>query len=111
MTSLKDLKRKLLANPEVKAAYDALTEEEQIAAALVQARLATGLTQEDLAARMGTRQEVIARLESGRHLPSMAMPSMATLKRYARATGRRLLPRAWRQGPPLLRPCGHTPII
>lgn len=86
MTSLKDLKRKLLANPEVKAAYDALTEEEQIAAALVQARLATGLTQEDLAARMGTRQEVIARLESGRHLPSMA-----TLKRYARATGRRLI--------------------
>ena len=48
-------------------------------------RLAAGLTQEELAARMKTKQAVIARLESGR-----AKPSTRTLERIAQATGHRL---------------------
>jgi ribosome-binding protein aMBF1 (putative translation factor) len=43
------------------------------------------LTQEELARRMNTTQTVIARLESGR-----VMPSTRTLERFARATGHRL---------------------
>jgi ribosome-binding protein aMBF1 (putative translation factor) len=44
--------------------------------------LAAGLSQAELAARMGTSQSTIARLESGQTLPSTK-----TLLRYAQASG------------------------
>jgi ribosome-binding protein aMBF1 (putative translation factor) len=72
-------------NPEFKAAYDALEEEFALASALIEARGRAGLTQEELAQRMGTTQAVIARLESGR-----VKPSTRTLERFAKATGSRL---------------------
>ncbi len=77
-----DLKARLMANPEVKAEYDALAPEFEISAELVKARVRAGLSQAELAARMGTRQSAIARLESGHTLPSTK-----TLLRYAAATG------------------------
>jgi len=86
MTTLKDLKRKLLANPDVRAEYDALKLEEQLAARLTQLRVAAGLSQAELARRMGAKQAAIARVESGRHLPGIE-----TLQGYAKATGRRLV--------------------
>lgn len=55
-----------------------------LAAALIRARADAGLTQEELAERMGTRQEVIARWEGGK-----VMPSTRTLARLAKATGTR----------------------
>ncbi|MBK7927002.1 MAG: helix-turn-helix transcriptional regulator [Bryobacterales bacterium] len=55
------------------------------ARAVIEARTAAGLTQEQLAERMATTQSVIARLEGGR-----ARPSTQTLKRLALATGTRL---------------------
>jgi len=64
------LKARLLENPEVKAEYDALAPEFEIAAELVKARLRAGLSQAELARRMGTSQSAIARLESGQTLPS-----------------------------------------
>ena len=64
------LKARLLANPRVKAEYDALAPEFEIAAELIKARVRTGLSQAELAARMGTSQSTIARLESGQTLPS-----------------------------------------
>jgi ribosome-binding protein aMBF1 (putative translation factor) len=76
------LKARLLANPKVKAEYDALAPEFEIAAELLRARLRAGLSQAELAARMGTSQSTIARLESGQTLPSTK-----TLLRYAEATG------------------------
>lgn len=76
------LKARLLANPKVKAEYDAPAPEFKIAAALLSARLRPGLSQDELAARMGTTQSTIARLESGQTLPSTK-----TLLRYAEATG------------------------
>lgn len=72
-------------NPEFVAAYDALEEEFALAEALIKARAEADLTQEQVAERMGTTQAVIARLESGR-----SMPSTRTLKRFAEATGTRL---------------------
>jgi transcriptional regulator with XRE-family HTH domain len=51
---------------------------------LVKARVRAGLSQAELAARMGTSQSAIARLESGQTLPSTK-----TLLRYAEATGSR----------------------
>lgn len=50
------------------------------------ARRRAKLTQEQLAIRMNTTQTAIARMESGRH-----MPSMTSIRRYAEATGSRVL--------------------
>jgi len=86
MTTLKELKRRLLRNPEVRAEYEALKLEEQLAARLTQVRLSAGLTQAQLAKRLGAKQTAIARVESGRHLPGLD-----TLQGYAKATGRRLV--------------------
>ena len=51
--SFDDLKARLLANPKVKMEYDALAPEFEISAELVKARLRAGLSQAELAARMG----------------------------------------------------------
>jgi len=76
------LKARLLANPKVRAEYDALAPEFEIAAELLKARQRAGLSQSELAAKMGTSQSTIARLESGQTLPSTK-----TLLRFAKATG------------------------
>ena len=72
-------------DPKFTAAYDALEDEFALAGALIEARSRADMTQEQVAAAMGTTQTVIARLESGR-----TMPSTRTLERFARATGMRL---------------------
>lgn len=82
--SFADFKSRLLADPTVRAEYDALAPEFEISVELVRARLRAGLSQAELAARMGTSQSAIARLESGQTLPSTK-----TLLRFARATGSR----------------------
>jgi len=51
---------------------------------MIQARMDAGLTQEQVAERMGTTQSAIARIESGKTLPSMK-----TLTRYAPAMNMR----------------------
>jgi len=78
-------KAQALANPEVRAEYEALAPEFEISAELLQARLRAGLSQTELASRMHTSQSTIARLESGQTLPSTK-----TLLRYARATGSKI---------------------
>jgi len=85
MTRLGELKKKLLKNPEVRKAYDALEEEFALAAAVAKARMRAGLSQAELARRMKTTQSTVARLESGR-----GKPSTRTLTRFAKATGHRL---------------------
>jgi len=77
-----EFKVQLLANPEVKGEYDALAPEFEISAELIKARLRAGLSQAELAARMGTSQSTVARLENGQSLPSTK-----TLLRFAKATG------------------------
>lgn len=78
------LKARMLRNPEVRTAYEALGPEFEMARQMIAARARAGLTQAQVAKRMGTSQSVVARLESGRR-----MPSMRTLTRYAKATGTR----------------------
>jgi ribosome-binding protein aMBF1 (putative translation factor) len=79
---LKEFMARSLANPEVKREFDALEQEFAIASELIRARSRAGLSQAELAERMGTSQSAIARLESGRTLPSAK-----TLIRFAEATG------------------------
>jgi DNA-binding XRE family transcriptional regulator len=65
------------------SAFNALALEYQVAGQMLKARSRAGLTQDAVAARMGTTKSAISRLESaGNHAPSLA-----TLKRYARAVG------------------------
>lgn len=75
------VKAELLANPEVKAAYDALEPAYQIA----RLRIEAGLTQAQLAELVGTKQPSIARLERGQ-----TQPSVEFLSRIATALGMRL---------------------
>jgi predicted transcriptional regulator len=82
---LKEFMAKSLADPEVKREYDALAPAFEIAAELLRARKRTGLSQAELAERMGTSQSAIARLESGETLPSTK-----TLLRFAEATGSKI---------------------
>jgi ribosome-binding protein aMBF1 (putative translation factor) len=72
-------------DPEYVAAYDALEGEFALASALIKARGDAEMTQEQVAQAMGTTQAVIARLESGK-----ALPSTRTLERFAKATRTRL---------------------
>ena len=78
------------ADPAFGAAYAALQDEFEALAALLSARKAAGLTQADVAQRMGVSQPVLARMESS--LTSQKhSPSLSTLRRYAQACGKRLL--------------------
>jgi len=85
MIKRKDLKARLLKDPNVRREYDALEEEFALILEVAKARQRAGLSQAELARRMKTTQSTIARLESGRGLPSTR-----TLGRFAKATGHRL---------------------
>ena len=93
MTRLTDLHDRWLDEPAYQAAHAASEGEFMLARELIAARVRAGLTQEQLAQRMGTTQSVIARLESGRR-----MPGVRTLERLAQATGTRLVVRFERTG-------------
>lgn len=82
MSKLEHLKERALAKPEVQREYNALTEEFEMIDKLLKMRLAAGLTQDELARRMGTKKSNICRLEKGN-----TNPSWKTLKRYAQACG------------------------
>ncbi|WHZ16956.1 MAG: Antitoxin HigA [Nitrospira sp.] len=84
VSSLKRFKARALARPGVKKAYDDLAEEFAFLDEVLKARSESGLTQAEVAARIGTTQSAIARLESAEPKHS---PSIATLQKYAKALG------------------------
>ncbi|MGA3054951.1 MAG: helix-turn-helix transcriptional regulator [Candidatus Korobacteraceae bacterium] len=86
MARISDMHKKWMKEPKYRKAYQALEEEFVLASAVIDARNRAGLTQQELARKMGTTQPVVARLESGG-----TRPSMRTLERLAKATGSRLL--------------------
>lgn len=86
-TALKRFRARALAKPGVKEAYEALDEEFAFLDEVLKARAEAGLTQAELAERIGTTQSAIARLESATPKHS---PSIATLQKYAKALGYRV---------------------
>jgi DNA-binding XRE family transcriptional regulator len=85
-----ELVEKMLSNPEVKAEYERLNREEfAILDEMLAARREAGLTQAQVAEKMGTKAPSVARLESalasGKH-----SPSIETLRKYAKALGKQL---------------------
>jgi DNA-binding XRE family transcriptional regulator len=88
--SHKQMVDKLLKYPAVKAEVQRLNREEfAILDQILAARKAAGLSQAQVAKRMGTQAPAIARLESalatGKH-----SPSLSTLRKYAAALGKRV---------------------
>jgi predicted transcriptional regulator len=92
MKTLKNLKRELLDDAKTRAAYDDMAAEFAIARELIAARARAGLSQSEVAERMGTTQSVVARLESGKR-----PPSMRTVERFAQAVGGHLVMRIEQQ--------------
>lgn len=85
MTKIRELHKQWSNDPDYRDEYEKLSTEFELARVLIETRTSAGLTQEELANRMETTQSAIARMESGRQLPSAG-----TLKRFAIATGTHL---------------------
>ncbi len=78
--------KKAMKRKGFKKAYEELEEEFRLTREMLAARSKFGLTQEAVAARMGTTKSAVSRLEAaGKHAPSLT-----TLKKYAQAVGCRL---------------------
>lgn len=75
-----DYKKTAIKNPKLKAEYDRLQPEFTLISALIEARKDKGLTQTQLAQKIGTKQSVISRLEIGQ-----GNPTLEFLKRFAKA--------------------------
>jgi len=84
MTKLAELKKQWMQDADTREAYEAHAYEFEIARSLIEARADAGLTQAEVAKRMGTTQSAIARIEGGSQLPSMK-----SVIRYAVAVGAR----------------------
>jgi ribosome-binding protein aMBF1 (putative translation factor) len=91
MLTHEEMIAKMLANPKAKAEYDRLnaSEEFMLLDIVLAARQASGMTQAQVAERMGTQAPAVARLESslvsGKH-----SPKLSTLRKYVEACGKRL---------------------
>ena len=86
MLTHEQLKKKILSNLEVKAEFDLLEEDFSLFDELLKARISAGLTQAEVADRMGTKTPAVARLESGGGSKQHS-PSISTLRKYATAVG------------------------
>ena len=80
-----DLRADVLADPTVKAEYEALEAEFSIASQVIAIRATTGLTQREFAERVGMKQSQLARIESGKQIPKLE-----TLAKLAAAAGYRV---------------------
>lgn len=91
MATYKALRERALADPKVRAEYERLNREEfALLDTMLAARRAAGLSQADVAERMGTKAPAVTRLEralaTGQH-----SPSIETLRKYAAACGKKLV--------------------
>jgi ribosome-binding protein aMBF1 (putative translation factor) len=86
MARITELHKRWMKEPKYRNAYAALEDEFAVAKAVIAARSRAGLTQAELAEKMGTTQPAVARMESGR-----IQPSLQTLHRLAQATRSRLM--------------------
>lgn len=73
MQSYKNFKNKLLKDQKVRKAYNELEPEFAVIRMIIARRLKAGLTQAQLAEKIGTKQSAISRLEQGSYNPSLAL--------------------------------------
>lgn len=82
---ISQMKKELLADPEVRKYYDESKPEYDLIRSVIDKRLQKKMSQKELARKVGTGQSTISRLESGEYNPSMKF-----LKKVARALGAKL---------------------
>lgn len=80
-----DMKREALCDPEFRKEYEALKPKYDLIRAVLDARLKRGVTQAELARRVGTTQSAIARFESG-----VGNPTLDFLSKISTAVGAKL---------------------
>ena len=68
----KRLKKELLKDKRIKEAYEKLGPEFTVIEMIIKRRIEKGLTQKELAKKIGTKQSAISRLESGSYNPSLS---------------------------------------
>ncbi len=83
--TLKDWHRESMRDPEFRKAYKALQPKYDLIRAILDARIKRGVTQKELARRVGTTQSAIARFESG-----AGNPTLDFLSRVSTAVGAKL---------------------
>lgn len=79
-------KQKLLQDPEFRKEYNKKDLKFEMSSMIQEARVYKGITQKELAKKMGTKQESISRIENGNH-----MPSLDFLQKMAKALGTELI--------------------
>jgi DNA-binding XRE family transcriptional regulator len=79
--------KKRAESPAFRAAYDEARSVRLLSRALAELRERSGLTQAQLAKRLHTTQAAISRLES----PTYRSHSLATLRKYLKATGSKMV--------------------
>ncbi len=89
MLSHKEFVEQMLSDPEVRAEYDRLSPEFALLDELLRAKKESGLSQAEIARRMGTKPPAVSRLLAGVGSNSHS-PSIATLRKYAEACGMKL---------------------
>jgi len=72
MRDYKKLKQKYLKDKEIKEVYDRSGPEFELVRLIIKKRLEQGVTQEELASRIGTKQSAISRLEKGTYNPTLS---------------------------------------
>ena len=82
--TMKQFREKALSDPEVRAEYEALSAAFEMKRRMIAMRKKAGLTQEQMAERLGTKKSNISRLES---INSGISPRLATIEDYARVLG------------------------
>lgn len=85
MSSFNDFKKEIFKNKDIKKAYDEMGPEFELIKKLINQRIKVGLTQAELAKKIGTKQSAISRLERGDYNPSVAF-----LRKVAEALGSEL---------------------
>lgn len=89
MVDDKGLYDEIMEDPEVQAEIEKIKPEFNLLRQILRCRKEAGLTQTQLAERMGTTQSGLSRIES--RLMQGKMPSLHTLQRYADAVGKKLV--------------------
>ena len=72
MKAYKEFKKETFKNRKIKKAYDELGSEFELIQAIIEKRIELGLTQAELAKKLGTKQSAISRLERGTYNPTVA---------------------------------------
>lgn len=72
MTKFSDLHDKWMKDPKYRKAYEDWEPEFAIIQAVLRKRIASKMSQKDLAKKLGTKQSAISRLESGNYNPTLS---------------------------------------